>query len=159
MRTAAKWSGLIAGFGLVLVSASVGMAQCPDVLESRAAALIQSRADYVKAARAFGKAAALRAQDDPRAVTDLRLAGLLYADAGDLRRAGSTMEKAGLRALALGDFGAAAEAYTNAAFIAARVGSARAAMLAHRALWLAQREGVSAGARALVQQRLRPAAT
>ncbi len=158
MRNAGKWTGLIAGFGLVLVSVNAGAAQCPDVLESRAAALVQGKTAYARAAGVYRKAAALRVPEDAQAVRDLKLAGLLYANAGDLRRAGRALEQAGEQALGQGDFGAAADAYTDAAFIAARMGSGRAPMLAHRALWLADQEGVSAGQRALVQQRLRPAA-
>ncbi len=162
MKNAARWAGLIAGFGLVAVSASGAVAQRPgpDALESRAAALVQSRTDFARAAATFRKAAALRTADDGQAVTDLRLAGLLYANAGELCRAAAAMETAGERALAMGDFGAAAEAYTNAAFIVAEEGGTeRAAVLAHRARWLAEQESVSAGQRTLIQQRLRPAAT
>ncbi len=162
MTSTARWAGLMAAAGRVAATASGAVAQRPgpDALENRAAAFAQSRADFARAAATFRKAAALRTAEDAQAVTDLRLAGLLYADVGDLSRAAVAREGAGERALGQGDFGAAAEAYTNAAFIVAQEGGAeRAAVLAHRALWLAEQAGVSAGQRALVRQRLRSAAT
>ena len=161
MRNAATWMGLIAGFGLLTVNAGVANAQRPgpEALEGRAGAMIQSRPDFARVANIYARAAALRTTADAQAVADLRLAGLLYARAGELMRASAAMESAGARSLALGNFGAAAEAYTNAAFIAAQAGGRdRSAVLAHRALWLADREGVSEGLRALVHHRLQPKA-
>ncbi len=159
MRNAAKWTGMIAGFGLVIMSVGGAQAQQPgaEALESRAAAMFQHRADCGRVAGIYARAAALRTTADAQAVADLRLAGLLYAETGQMMRASAAMERAGEQALALGNFGAAAEAYTNAAFIVAQAGGQeRSAMLAHRALWLADREGVSDGVRALVHHRLQP---
>ncbi len=158
MTRSARWMGLIAGIGMVCASARGMQAQTvgPDALENGAVALLQTWPDYAGAARMYQRAAALRAADDAQAVQDMRLAGLLFANAGDLHRAAVAMEGAGERALTIGQPGAAAEAYTNAAFIAARAGSRRAAVLAHRALWLATADGVTDTERTVIRHRIGP---
>jgi len=161
MRSAARWAGLIAGFGMVVVSAGGAQAQAPrpEALESRAVALIANRPDYAGAAKTFHRAAVLRSSEDAQAIADLRLAGLLYANAGNLHAAAAAMEGAGDKALTQGDFGAAAEAYANAALIGARADNGRTKLLAHRARWLADQPTVSDAARTLVHQRLRAVPT
>lgn len=154
MRRAAKGLYLIAGLGL-LVAAQGSSAQTPTALalESRAATSLETL-DYAGAAKMYRKAAALRPAGDAEAVRDFQIAGILYAKAGALAQARQALETAGARALAIGDPGAAAEAFTNAAFVAAAAGSGQAAVLAHRAGWLVDMPGVSAGNRALIRHRL-----
>ncbi|HEX9105964.1 MAG TPA: hypothetical protein VF832_02020 [Longimicrobiales bacterium] len=155
MRRAA-WMGLAAGMGLVVVSAQAARAQraVPVAMESLAQAYLSDGSAYAKAATTYFRAAAARPVSDPQAVSDLRYAGLLYATVGDMRHAAEALDEAGRRALALGDLGTAAEIYTNATYIAARTGARDVKVLAHRAMWLADQEGVSQGERALVRQRV-----
>lgn len=159
MTRGAKWLTVLAGCGMMVAGAqsvrAQTQAQGPAALESGAVALLQGWADFKGAANMFAKAATLRSADDPQAVKDLIAAGVLYAQAGKLGKAAKVTQAAGERAMALGIPGDAAEAFTNAAFIAAKNGARdNAAVLAHRALFLADVEGVSNGQRALVHARL-----
>ena len=155
MRRAA-WMGLVAGAGLVVVGAQGARAQkaVPAAMESLAQAYLSDGTGYAKAAATFVRAAEARPANDPQAMSDLRNAGLLYAAAGKLRQAAEAFDGAGRRALALGDINTAAEIYTNATYIAARTGARDVKVLAHRAIWLAEQEGVSQGERDLVRQRV-----
>lgn len=159
MRRAAMAVTVLAGFGLLVGTAQGLVAQKPtaETLERSAAASLD-RLDFPAAADAYRRAAKVRAADDAEAVHDLQMAGLLYANAGRAATAQVTLETAGERALGMGDPEAAAEAFTNAAFVAAERGSERAAILAHRARRLAEMNEVSAGKRALILRRLGPEA-
>lgn len=163
MTRSAMMFGLVAGFGLVAAGARDARAQeagagSAAALESAAAVVLADGADCRGAADLYRRAASLRPGDDPRQVEDLRLAGLLYVQAGRLRPAGAALEKAGERALAEGRLDDAALAFADAAYVAARAGSGpAAAILAHRALWLADMDGVSDAHRDLIRRRFGPA--
>ncbi len=158
MRRAA-WMALMAGMGMVVVGAQGARAQkaVPVAMESLAQAYLDDGPDCARAAATYARAAAVRPADDVQAVQDLRLAGLLFANAGKLRQAADALSQAGQRALALGSFAVAADVYTNAAYVAAMTGNPEARVLAHRALWLADQAGVPEGERTLIRQRLAPA--
>lgn len=155
MRRAA-WMGLVAGAGMVVVGAQAARAQAtvPVAMEGLAQAYLSDGSQFAKAAVTFNRAAAVRPVSDPQAVSDLRYAGLLFATVGDMRHAAEALAEAGRRALAQGDLAAAAEIYTNATYIAAKANARDVKVLAHRAMWLADQEGVSQGERALVRQRV-----
>ena len=128
----------------------------PVALENLATAVLLDRNDLIAAAKAYRAAAAYPGLEDARAVEDLLRAGSLFATAGKLTAAQSAMEKAGERALAAGMPGAAADAFADAALIAAKAGNPKVALLAHRANWWAKMDGVSEAQRAAIQGRLAP---
>ncbi len=157
MRATTSW-GLIATAVLTIAGAQAARAQgtAAGKLEARAAAALAQGCRISTAAGLYRQAAVVRSADDPRSVEDFRLAGLLYAGSGQPERAAAAMEQAGARALATGRLDAAVDAFTNAALIQMGRAPDRAAMLAHRALWLAQGESVSEAARAVARERLGP---
>lgn len=129
----------------------------PAALENLATAVLQDRNDLIAAARSYREAASYADVEDARAVEDLQKAGALFAAAGKLGAAQATMENAGKRALAAGLLGNAADAFADAALIAAKSGNSRgAAVLAHRASWWAKMDGVSDAQRASILARLNP---
>ena len=155
MRATTSW-GLIATAVLTIAGAHAARAQGTDAgkLEARATAALADGCRIATAASLYQQAALGRSTDDPRSIEDFRLAGLLYAGSGQPERAAAAMERAGEQALSTGRLDAAVDAFTNAALIQMGRAPDRAAMLAHRALWLAQGEGVSEGARAVARARL-----
>ncbi len=156
MRARKSW-GLIAT-ALLISGAPAVWAQGADAgkLETRATAAVTNGCHMAAAAKLYRQAALGRAADDPRAIEDLRLAGLLYAGSGQADAAAASMERAAEQALAAGRLDAAVEAFTNAALIQMGRSPTRAAVLAHRALWLSRQADVSESTRAAARSRLGP---
>ncbi len=157
MRATTSW-GLIATAVMMVAGAQAVQAQGAEAgkLEARAAAAVTNGCHIGTAANLFRQAAIRRSAGDPRAIADLRLAGLLYAGNGQAEEAAAAMERAAEQALAAGQLDAAVEAFTNAALIQMGRAPGRAAVLAHRALWLAAQPDVSEAARATARSRLGP---
>ena len=112
---------------------------------------------WKRAATLHQKAAALRAEDDPRRTKCLEMvANLLYAD-GDLAGAQRTLESAADEALARGDVAMAAEAFLNAGSVARDLRDpATAAELTRRARLLANSPHLSDEQRGAIIKRIEP---
>ncbi len=112
-------------------------AQSADELVQRAQALQNEPAAFTAAAKLYESSSALRSAGDARAVEALAMAGRLYAYAGDNPHARAAFETAGSRALKDGDALTAADAYTDAAYIAAAQHDIKAVELAQRVIKIA----------------------
>lgn len=157
MAANTRWMAAVVACGFMAAAApAAAQSTTPVALENLATAVLQDRNDLVRAAKLYREAANDRAIPDDQAVQDLRAAGMLFATAGKLGAAQSAMEKAGERALGAGMLGDAADAFANAALVAAMTHSPNAAQLAHRANWWAAQDGVSETMRASIHARLDP---
>ncbi len=89
-----------------------------EALEANAHAYLVDLSKWERAARLFRRAADLRPEGDPAATEDLIYAARLSYYEGNERQAVRDFEAAGQRALAVGDVIVAANAFTDAAWIA-----------------------------------------
>ncbi len=111
--------------------------QNADELVQRAQALQSDPAAYAAAASLYQASAALRSPGDARAVEALLMAGHLYNYAGEWPRALAAMEAGAARALKDGDPLTAANAYADAAYIAAERHDVRTVELAQKVMKIA----------------------
>ncbi len=130
----------------------------PEQLVVRAQALHPAPAQWTVAASLYARAAQQFDPANPAGVEAFRMAGRLYAYAGELGRGRAAMEQAAERALETGDVVAAANSYADAAFIAAADHSKRTADLARRVIWLADSQTVPAEQRQQIRDRIGPRA-
>ena len=112
-------------------------AQEADELVQRAQALQGDVAAYTVAANLYEQSAALRSPGDARAVEALVTAGRLFNYAGEWAHALAAMEAGAARALKDGDVATAADAYADAAYIAASQHDSRAVAMARKVVELA----------------------
>ena len=118
----------------VRVTASLEYA---DGLALKAESLATKLTHFKQAAELFEQSADARTQADPRAVSCLRSAATLRYNTGNKRKGLGLMEKAGDRAMRLGDVVTAANAYIDAAVIASELREGdRARDLSERAVLL-----------------------
>ena len=137
---------------LVRVTASTAYA---DDLALRAESLSTSLQHFKKAAELFERSAEARQAGDARAVTCLRSAAMLRYNSGNKQKGLTLMEKAGDRAIRLGDVVIAAHAYIDAAVIAAELRQgARAIDLSERAVLLTKSPLLSADQRNALVERM-----
>ena len=136
----------------VRVTASTAYA---DELALRAESLSTNLTQFKKAAELFERSADAREVGDTRAVTCLRSAATLRYNAGNKSKGLALMEKAGDRAIRLGDVMIAAHAYIDAAVIASelRQGS-RAIELTERAVLLTKSPLLSVEQRSALMERM-----
>ena len=99
-----------------------------EALEADAHASLDDLSAWDRAARLFRRAAHLRPEGDPGATHNLIYAGRLSYYEGNERQAVRDFEAAGQRALAIGDVIVAANAFTDAAWIAQQRGSGERAL-------------------------------
>lgn len=133
-------------FSLALGAASAGAQTTAEVkvseveaLEADAHAYLGDLEAWDRAARLFRRAADLRPEGDPAATEDLMYAARLSYYEGHERQAVRDFEAAGRRALAMGDVIVAANAFTDAAWIAKHRGyDERALALLSRAQLLSR---------------------
>ncbi len=111
--------------------------QKADELVQRAQALQNDPAAYVAAANLYQRSAGLRSAGDARAVDALLMAGRLYNYAGEWPHALAAMEAGAAQALKDGDALTAANAYADAAYIAAERHDVRTVELAQKVLKIA----------------------
>ena len=136
----------------VRVTASLEYA---DGLMLRAESLSTTLTQFKKAADLFERSAEVRTAADPQAVNCLRAAANLRYNSGDKRRSLGLMEKAGDRAIRLGDVETAAHAYIDAAVIASELRQGqRARELGERAVLLAKSPLLSAAQRGALEYRM-----
>ncbi len=108
-----------------------------DRLSAEADSLAREVSRFKDAARLYEKSAAARGPGDIKAIANLRSAAFLRYNAGDRRSGLSLMERAADRAVTLGDVITAANAYIDAAIIAAELrDGAQAQELSRRAALL-----------------------
>jgi hypothetical protein len=131
-------TSLTTRFGVVVAMAALALpgqasAQASSAVDARdarverAEQLEQEARMYVdgpimnvgEAAKRFRRAAALRAEDDRQALTTLRMAALMAYYHGDLRRSRSASVELARRAKRLGEVDVAANAFLDAAVLAA----------------------------------------
>ena len=119
--TRVAMAALLVAVGATTLSAQ-STAQVPTdeiaALETKAQGYLKDYTNWNRAASLFRRTAELRPADDPAAVEDLIRAARLSFYKGDERRAMYDFEAAGQRALAIGDVLAAANAFTDAAWVA-----------------------------------------
>ncbi len=132
---------LVAAVAAVVVPVTA-LAQQPkgqnaDELVQRAQALQNDPAAYTAAANLYQASAGLRSAGDARAVEALLMAGRLYNYAGEWSHALAAMEAGAARALKDGDPLTAANAYADAAYIAAERHDARTVELAQKVIKIA----------------------
>ena len=144
--------------GMASQAQAQGNAPTPDQLVARAQALHQTPAQWGVAASLYVRAGGEYAPNDPAGVEAFRMAGRLFTYVGELGRGRDAMEKAAERALETGDVVTAANAYADAAFIAAQDNSKRTADLARRVIWLADSDKVPAQLREEIRYRIGAAA-
>ena len=136
----------------VRVTASVEYA---DNLMLRAESLSTKLSHFKQAAELFERSAEARTDADPRAVTCLRSAATLRYNSGNKRKGLGLMEKAGDRAIRLGDVVTAANAYIDAAVIASELRQGeRARELGERAVLLAKSPLLTAEQRGALEYRM-----
>ena len=136
----------------VRVSASAAHA---DALALRAESLSTQISQFKKAADLFEQSAEIRQPGDARAVTCLRSAAMLRYNSGNKRKGLALMERAGDRAIRLGDVVLAASAYIDAAVIASELRDGeRARDLGQRAVLLAKSPLLSDTQRGALQERM-----
>lgn len=136
----------------VRVTASVEHA---DGLMLRAESLSTKLTHFKQAADLFEQSAEIRMAADPRAVTCLRSAAMLRYNTGNKRKGLGLMEKAADRAIRLGDVISAANAYIDAAVIAAELRQGdRARELGERAVLLAKSPLLSDDQRGALEYRM-----
>ncbi len=133
-------------------------APTPQQLVARAQALHAVPAQWSVAASLYVRAAEEFAPTNPAGVEAFRMAGRLYAYAGELGRGRNAMEQAAERALETGDVVTATNSYADAAFIAAAARSNRTGDLARRVIWLADSDKVPADLREQIRYRIGSAA-
>ncbi len=127
-----------------------GSARIADIekIEAAAAKQLASDGDWSRAAALFREAAGLRPAGDATAVADLLRAGRIAFYEGRERQAVRDFEAAGERALERGDVIGAADAFTDAAWVARADGRrAEANALLARAQLLANSPLLERGAR------------
>ena len=136
----------------VRVTASTAYA---DELAIRAESLSTDLSQFKKAAELFERSADARQPGDTRAVTCLRSAATLRYNSGNKAKGLTLMEKAGDRAIRLGDVMIAAHSYIDAAVIASELRQgARATDLSERAVLLAKSPLLSADQRTALLARM-----
>ena len=136
----------------VRVTASVEYA---DGLMLRAESLSTQLTQFKQAAALFEQSAEARTIGDTRAVSCLRSAAMLRYNSGNKRKGLGLMEKAGDRAIRLGDVVTAANSYIDAAVIAAELRQGeRARELGERAALLAKSPLLSADQRGALLYRM-----
>jgi hypothetical protein len=98
-------------------------------VEVEAAAVLASRERrrWSEAASLFQEAARLRPANDPMALGDLRMAGLIYAEIGQFERAKRTIQALVDRALEFGEVATAVHVLLDAAHVAAESADATGA--------------------------------
>ena len=99
-----------------------------EALEANAHASLDDLSAWERAARLFRHAADLRPEGDPGATENLIYAARLSYYEGNERQAVLDFEAAGRRALAMGDVIVAANAFTDAAWVAKHRGSGERAL-------------------------------
>lgn len=99
-----------------------------EAIEADAHASLDDLSAWKRAARLFRRAADLRPEGDPGATENLIYAARLSYYEGNERQAVRDFEAAGRRALAIGDVVVAANAFTDAAWIAQQRGSGERAL-------------------------------
>lgn len=110
-----------------------------EVLEADAHAYLDDLSAWERAARLFRRAANLRSEGDPAATENLIYAARLSYYEGNERQAVRDFEAAGQRALEMGDVIVAANAFTDAAWVAQHRGyDERALALLSRAQLLSR---------------------
>ncbi len=136
----------------VRVTASLEYA---DGLMLRAESLSTKLSHFKQAAELYERSADARTAGDPRAVTCLRSAATLRYNSGNKRKGLGLMEKAADRAIRLGDVVTAANAYIDAAVIAAELRQGdRARELGERAVLLAKSPLLTEDQRSALQYRM-----
>ena len=126
-----------------------------DELAIRAESLSTNLTQFKKAAELFERSAEARQPNDARAVTCLRSAATLRYNSGNKAKGLTLMEKAGDRAISLGDVMIAAHAYIDAAVIASELRQGtRAVELGERAVLLAKSPLLSADQRSALLERM-----
>ncbi len=132
---------LVAALAAVAVPVVARAQQTPvqkaDELVQRAQALQMDPAAFAVAAKLYEQSATLRSSGDARAVEALVLAGRLYNYAGEWSHALAAMEAGAAKALKDGDPLTAANAYADAAYIAAERHDVRAVELAQKVIKIA----------------------
>jgi hypothetical protein len=104
--------------GILVPVAGYGQTVRPEVLESRAEALLTHREDLGRGARLLVQAAGMRGDTDPVAVSDLLYAAGAFYAGGKHTQGREAYVQAAERALAMGDVPRAAFGYIRAALIA-----------------------------------------
>lgn len=146
-------SAAMAG-GLSAQSFAASTTEDPAALEAKAEQYLPDRGKWNQAAELYRQAAALRPAGDALAIADLKSAARLAFYRGKDRQAIRDLEKAGQRALDIGDVVAAANAFADAAWIAGKDGNgARAKALMERAQLLALSPLISPTDRAELESR------
>ena len=126
-----------------------------DGLMLRAESLSKELTQFKKAADLFERSAEMRTAGDAHAVACLRSAATLRYNSGDKRKSLGLMEKAGDRAIRLGDVVTAAHAYIDAAVIASELRQPqRARELGERAVLLARSPLLSDAQRGALEFRM-----
>jgi hypothetical protein len=125
---AAAWTVLTVGaFAQTPQSgASLDAARAVEV-ERNAEIASRERGRWWEAASLFREASRLRAENDPIALGDLRMAGSIYAALGQFERAKRTMLALADRAVEFGEVATAAHALMDAAHVAVELNDANAA--------------------------------
>ncbi len=132
-----------------------GSAAHADELALRAESLSTQTNQFKRAAELFELSANARGVGDSRAVTCLRSAATLRYNSGNKRKGLGLMEKAGDRAIRLGDVVIAANAYIDAAVIAHELRQgARALELSQRAALLSKSPLLTADQRGALLERM-----
>ena len=146
MRSNQSISSVALALAMALGAVSAGAQTTAEVnvtdveaLEADAHAHLDDLSAWDRAARLFRRAADLRHQGDPAATENLMYAARLAYYEGDERQAVRDFEAAGQRALAMGDVIVAANAFTDAAWVAQHRGyGERALTLLSRAQLLSR---------------------
>jgi hypothetical protein len=125
-------------------------------LNRQAVALYSVPARAGDAARLHVQEVSLRTASDPEAVTALVMAANLYSYSKQPITARKTMERAAERALAIGDVVTAAQAFTNAAFLAHENNNASETQrLGRKAVLLSESPVLSQEERTTIRNRFR----
>jgi hypothetical protein len=96
-------------------------------LEAESAVEVNFRDRWVHAADLLREASRLRPEGDPIALTNLQMAGIIYANSERLGAARATLLELTDRATAFGEVSAAANAWIDVAFVEAKLGSTSSA--------------------------------
>lgn len=125
-------------------------------LHDSAVALYSQPQRAAEAARLHVREASFRSVRDPEAVGALIMAANLFNYARQPVVARKTMERAAARALAMGDVVTAAEAYTNAAFLAHKINNqSETQRLGRKAILLSESPLIQAEDRLTIRNRFR----
>ena len=127
-----------------------------EQLNRQAVALYSVPARAGDAASLHVQEVSLRAPSDPEAITALVMAANLYSYSKQPMTARKTMERAAERALAIGDVVTAAQAFTNAAFLAHESNNvSETQRLGRKAILLSESPQLSQEERTTIRNRFR----